>query len=187
MKQIPEWVLEHKKKGTVIKKIGDVWSLYSNTSEWDKEKKRPKAVQKYLGKITPEGLSVKADICVGMSGIRVREIGFTKAVMSLIPSSFLSSLGSKERGEKMVKVLVTKLSPNSACKDEIEREGIDEKNLRFSLSHQLQKLEDALPVPLSELEILKEIYLLRIGDLEVISEVTVDHKELLDRIGVDLI
>ncbi len=60
MSQIPQWVLSHKKKGTVVKKIGDLWCLYSNTSEWDKEKKRIRAVQKYIGKITPKGLTVKA-------------------------------------------------------------------------------------------------------------------------------
>lgn len=54
---MPEWVLRQKPKGTqvVVKKNG--YYLYKIKSMWDPIKKRPKKItEKYLGKITEEGI-----------------------------------------------------------------------------------------------------------------------------------
>lgn len=59
MKQhkLPEWVSKHKIKGTQIIKIKNNFYLYKITSKWDPEKKRAvKKNEKYLGRITEEGL-----------------------------------------------------------------------------------------------------------------------------------
>ena len=53
----PEWVMKHKAKGTEIRKLGKYYYLYKIRSEYDKEKKRAKKItEKFLGKITEEGL-----------------------------------------------------------------------------------------------------------------------------------
>ncbi len=53
----PDWVLKHKTKGTEIRKLGKYYYLYKIRSEYDKEKKRAKKItEKFLGKITEEGL-----------------------------------------------------------------------------------------------------------------------------------
>lgn len=55
--QHPEWVMKHKTKGTEIRKLGNHYYLYKIRSEYDKEKKRAKKItEKFLGKITEEGL-----------------------------------------------------------------------------------------------------------------------------------
>ena len=38
----PHWGLEHKKKGTEIRKIAGQYYLYQVTSKWDPVKKRPR-------------------------------------------------------------------------------------------------------------------------------------------------
>ncbi len=56
-KAYPDWVLEYKRKGTAIHKIGDNFYLYEIASKWDKKKKRARKITKgYLGKITTQGL-----------------------------------------------------------------------------------------------------------------------------------
>jgi len=53
----PDWVLKHKTKGTEIRKLGKYYYLYKIRSEYDKDKKRAKKItEKFLGKITEEGL-----------------------------------------------------------------------------------------------------------------------------------
>ncbi len=53
----PDWVLRQKIKGTEIRKIGSNYYLYKIRSEWDKDKKRAKKItEKFLGRITEEGL-----------------------------------------------------------------------------------------------------------------------------------
>ncbi len=72
--EYPDWVLKQKTKGTEIRNIGSNYYLYKIRSEWDKDKKRAKKItEKYLGKITQEGLikpkherliQVQKNICV---------------------------------------------------------------------------------------------------------------------------
>ena len=57
MKKIyPDWVEKQHVKGTSIKQIRDNYYLYSVTSHYSKEKGYPVSEQRYIGKITPEGL-----------------------------------------------------------------------------------------------------------------------------------
>ena len=55
-KQYPDWVERHHKKGTSIKQIRDNYYLYSVTSHYSKEKGYPVSEQRYIGKITEQGL-----------------------------------------------------------------------------------------------------------------------------------
>jgi hypothetical protein len=57
MKKIyPDWVEKQHVKGTSIKQIRDNYYLYSVTSHYSKEKGYPVSEQRYIGKITPDGL-----------------------------------------------------------------------------------------------------------------------------------
>lgn len=56
MKTYPDWAIKEKKPGTSIKQIGDNYYLYSVTSKHVKGKSYPISIQRYLGKITKEGL-----------------------------------------------------------------------------------------------------------------------------------
>ena len=53
----PDWVLKHRKKGTLIMRRDDRYYLYRVSSHWNREKKRAQLkTGEYLGRITPEGL-----------------------------------------------------------------------------------------------------------------------------------
>ncbi len=79
----PDWVLKHKTKGTEIRKLGKYYYLYKIRSEYNKEKKRAKKItEKFLGKITEEGL-VKPKherIIESQKNINVKEFGASRFI-----------------------------------------------------------------------------------------------------------
>ena len=52
----PDWVEKEHVKGTSIKQIGENYYLYECTSKNVRGKSYPVSIQRYIGKITPEGL-----------------------------------------------------------------------------------------------------------------------------------
>lgn len=52
----PDWVEKEHIKGTSIKQIGENYYLYECTSKKVIGKSYPVSIQRYIGKITPEGL-----------------------------------------------------------------------------------------------------------------------------------
>ena len=82
----PEWVLKQKRKGTEVRKMGNNFYLYKVTSVWDKEKKRARKVtEKYLGKITEEGLVKPRHerLMEGLDSITVKEFGATNLLLEM--------------------------------------------------------------------------------------------------------
>ena len=58
LKDYPEWVLKHKKKGIELRCIKGKYSAYRVSSKWDPIKKRSKKITgEYLGVITPKGIT----------------------------------------------------------------------------------------------------------------------------------
>lgn len=56
MKVYPDWVLAQKRPGTTIREVKGKYYLYTATSKYVKGKKYPVTIQKYVGKITKDGL-----------------------------------------------------------------------------------------------------------------------------------
>lgn len=82
----PEWVLKYHTKGTTIKKIKDNYYLYKATSKYSKEKGYPISIQKYIGKITENGV---------VEPVRVSFTpGFDKIVLA---SSLLDNIKEKDK------------------------------------------------------------------------------------------
>lgn len=84
----PDWVLKHKKKGTLIMKRDDRYYLYRVSSHWNREKKRAQLkTEEYLGRIMPEGLiEPKAKrIMRRYDQISVKEYGSTFLIHHLSP------------------------------------------------------------------------------------------------------
>jgi hypothetical protein len=86
MEELPDWVIKHKEKGTEIRKMKDNYYLYKIRSVWDPEKKRARKItERYLGKITPEGLiKPKHERAFEVLGdISIKEFGVSHWVASL--------------------------------------------------------------------------------------------------------
>ena len=56
MKVYPDWVLAQKSPGTTIREVKGKYYLYTATSKYVKGKKYPVTIQRYVGKITKDGL-----------------------------------------------------------------------------------------------------------------------------------
>ena len=75
---MPEWVLRQKPKGTQIIVKKDGFYLYKIKSVWDSVKKRPRKItEKYLGKITEDGIikSKHERVLSSLNHITIKEFG----------------------------------------------------------------------------------------------------------------
>ena len=84
MSNFPDWVLAHKRSGAEIRHISGHYYLYSVSSKWNADKKRPQKITgKILGKITPEGFvpsskdGLRRSLATGpdLSTVAVKEYG----------------------------------------------------------------------------------------------------------------
>ena len=79
----PDWVMKHKAKGTEIRKLGSYYYLYKIRSEYDKKKKRAKKItEKFIGKITEEGLikPKRERIIESHKNVSVKEFGASQFI-----------------------------------------------------------------------------------------------------------
>lgn len=185
MIEIPENIKAWKRKGTVIKVVNDSYFLYSNSSCRVKGKKNPQPIQKYIGLITENGVIESFDINTHDSGIEVSEYGFTKSVLSLTREEFIKILKSNERAMKVIKCLICSFSPSSylvrECKD------ICESDIKTSLPLQKKKWEEICGYTFESLYALfSSIYLLKIGEREVISNITSSQRSKAKEMGIEL-
>ena len=82
----PDWVKKYQEKGTQAVKIKDNYYLYKITSVWDPKKGRARKVtEKYLGKITPDGIvkPKQERIIEGLNNITVKEFGASNFINSI--------------------------------------------------------------------------------------------------------
>jgi hypothetical protein len=97
-KTYPAWVEKHHTKGTSVKQIRNNYYLYSVTSHYSREKGYPVSEQRYIGKITEEGL------------IEPDKITFTPGVdkLMLLKDAFdLGSVSEKDKAEiHMIPILM---------------------------------------------------------------------------------
>ena len=98
MKRYPDWVEKQHTAGTSIKQIGENYYLYSVTSKTVKDKPYPVSIQKYIGKITKDGLIKPESIsfipskdklgllkdCVSLDSFTAREKGLIENLPVLI-------------------------------------------------------------------------------------------------------
>ncbi|MDP2750360.1 MAG: transposase [Nanoarchaeota archaeon] len=82
----PDWVKKYQEKGTQAVKIKENYYLYKITSVWDPKKGRARKVtEKYLGKITPDGIvkPKQERIIEGLNNITVKEFGASYFINSI--------------------------------------------------------------------------------------------------------
>lgn len=184
-KTYPDWVQKYRTRGKTVKKKGDTYYLYKRTSKRVPGKKYPQPVDTYIGIITPEGIIESNKKKVTLSDIEVWEYGFSKAIEELCPEGWKKPLG--EKWEDILKIIISDWSESSY----ILRGGVKDKEefqCQFgvqaaSLSRRIFK-EHKLDI--KELQPLKKIYLVIIGKEKVLSKISPEQKEILDRIGLEL-
>jgi transposase len=86
MATLPDWVKKYQEKGTQAVRIKENYYLYKIKSVWDPKKGRARKVtEKYLGKITPDGIikPKQERIIEGLNSITVKEFGASYFINSI--------------------------------------------------------------------------------------------------------
>ena len=185
-KKYPDWVQAQRVKGTTVKKKGDTYYLYKRTSKRVPGKKYPQPVDTYIGIITPKGVIKSEKRKISLSGIEVKEYGFSKAVWQLCPQGWKEPLGND--WEDVLFIILRKWSPETYLVK--ERELKAEQDFRFQLSAQAASLSGHIykehGVSLQELQVLKSIYLIYMEKERAISKINQEQELLLEKTKVDL-
>lgn len=182
----PEWVQEYRTRGKTVKKVGNTYYLYKRTSKRVPGKKYPQPVDTYIGVITPEGVIESGKKKRSLTGIEVREYGFSRALWLLCPQSWKKPLG--DRWEEILLLIIWKWSPESyLLKD---RSPKSEKELHCQTAAQMASLSRRLykehGIQMEDLEILKTVYLLYLERETVVSRISEGQGALLEKLGIDI-
>ena len=185
-KKYPDWVQEQRTRGTTVKKKGETYYLYKRTSRRVPGKKYPQPVDTYIGIITPEGIIKSEKKKISLSGIEVREYGFSKAVWQLCPEGGKKPLGND--WEDVLSIILWKWSPETYLTKEGTLKPEQDFHYQFhaqasSLSRRIYKEHG---VGLQELQVLKSIYLLYMGKERAVSKINQEQELLLEKMGVEL-
>lgn len=185
-KVYPDWVLAHKTRGTTVKKVGTNYYLYKHSSRRIPGKKYPQPVDTYIGVITPDGVVKSGRRKLSLTGIEVKEYGFSKALWLLCPESFKRPLGGD--WEDVLAIIIRKWSPESYLEKEMAIKSEEEFHYQFaaqmaSLSRKIYKEHG---IGMTEIEPLKTVYLVYLEKEAVVSKISEVHEDILGRAGISL-
>jgi len=184
MSTYPKWVEDCRRKGTVILRNGEDFFLYSTTSHRVPGKRNPQVTRKYLGKITPEGLVQRLDVNVDRSGIKVYEFGFSHALLSLTPKRLICGEREDGDGRTVVKAIALSESPNSYLS--LEGPDMGETVKAKDYPYYKGRFLSLTGLRLESLECLKQIYLVIIDGIRIISAIDDTQHALLKKLGVPM-
>ena len=182
----PEWVQAQRVKGTTIKKVGNTYYLYKRTSKRIPGKKYPQPVDTYIGIVTPDGVIERKKQQLATTSIKVKEYGFSKAVLDSCPDDWKKEVG--ENWEEKLECMIVKATPESYLLH--EKKIKTEEELSFSIASQAGMLSRRFwkkyGIEFSCLEKLKNIYLVYIDGQMFVSDINEEQREILKRISVTL-
>ena len=183
----PDWVQQYRTRGTTIKKVGTSYYLYKRTSRRVPGKKYPQPVDTYVGLITPEGVIEGKRRKISLSGIEVKEYGFSKTIWEICPDGWKRPLG--DDWEDVLSIIIMSWSPCSylAKEREIREESMFHYQFPAQKSSLCRRIYKEYGVDVQpDLESLKTIYLLYLEKGTAVSAISGIQQGLLDRLGVRL-
>ncbi|MCD8075709.1 MAG: hypothetical protein LUF27_11910 [Lachnospiraceae bacterium] len=147
-------------------------------------KKYPQPVDTYIGVITPEGVIESSWKKVSLTGIEVKEYGFSKAVQILCPDEWKAPLG--DEWEDILSIIIAKCSPETYLRKEKEIRQEGEFHCQFDdqagmLNWWICKMHG---ITLEDLEPLKSIYLIYLEKEKAVSRISDAQQKLLDQMGI---
>ena len=186
----PDYVKQYRPKGTIIKKVNDTYYAYYATSKRVPEKSYPVQVVKGLaGKIDKNGFHPLARAVVDTEHAVVRECGFTNFLLKF-EKEYISRRKEPVRERKNIyRSTIVYLSNNSYLNDEPETtiypvEELIEK-FHIGIPNQITAISKISEYKLEELEGLKYICNVRMGNRVFKSELSRAQKELIERLGIE--
>jgi hypothetical protein len=182
MSNYPDWVNEHKEKGTAVKKVGNEYYLYKATSKRVTGKKYPQPIHEYIGVITREGVVRTSVRKISTDRVRVYEYGMSYAMQALLPEKFLINSHDKETLRFAFLHIVKLVSPRSYLLRDIELPAVSE--LHINLNAQHKRYERLANVSIEKLLPLSELYLVETRECDMLSEMTAEMREIFAGLGV---
>jgi transposase len=153
---LPEWVQKHKTVGKEVRNISGRYYLYEVTSKYDPAKKRSQKITKrYLGRITPEGLTKpnREILKETMQQVSIKEYGATYFTLTHC-SNIIELLKTHypQEWEQITAFAITRLFHSSPLKNV---------QVHYAASHLSDALKDAQVSPESLTKLLHSIGLAR--------------------------
>ncbi len=187
-KVYPDWVQEQKTTGTTVKKVGNNYYLYKHSSKRVPGKKNPVPVDTYIGKITPAGIekSCSKKVDTNDTEVIVREYGFSRSVELLCPIGWKESLGKD--WQKVLDYMIVRESPESYI-PQVRKisESLDPHVQLGAQKTALQRrMKKEYGIEFKELKLLLTVYIVRIAGKNLISSMSDEQKELLEKLGLKL-
>lgn len=182
----PEWVQTQRTKGTTVKKVGNTYYLYKRTSKRVPGKKYPQPVDTYLGIITPDGVIMGTKKKLPVTSVTVREFGFSKTLWELCPADWKKAAG--DNWEEIFFSILKEWSPNSYLLS--DRNVKSSHELHFSYAAQTgsfsRRIHKAYGIGMEDIAPLKYIYLVTMGKENIVSEITEQQKQILEKLPVKM-
>lgn len=190
MNKYPDYVNKFRPKGTIIKKVNNVFYVYEATSKRVEGKKYPVQVVKgIIGKIDENGFHRTEKIMLDDEVI-IMESGFTNYILlhkEIIINDFNLQFKKKDR-EIILNSMICYLSSNSyLLLNNKQIYSINEliNKYKISLGKQISIIERVIERKLTEIEDLKYICRVYIGNKEIKSTLNKKQKEILEKIGIN--
>ena len=187
-KVYPEWVQKHRTQGMTVKKVGDNYYLYKHSSKRVLGKKNPVPKDTYIGRITPEGVikSGAKKINAESSDVIVKEYGFSKAMETLCTQGWKEPLGKEWRA--VLDRIILSESPESYITEIRNVSSELEPHIQFGAqkSSFQRRMKNESGIEIADLRPLLTIYIVKIGGKNVISRVSQEQAELLERLGIKM-
>jgi hypothetical protein len=184
MSAYPDWVTEHRKPGTSVKKVGDSYYLYKTTSVRIPGKKNPQPKSEYIGRITRNGVEASGVRKLQAQTCRVYEYGFSRALEKLWSEKTDRDIGDKRKARQIFLNVVMKHSERSHL---LRGGGISTpEELHVCICAYEKKFERLTGIEIKSLLPLSRIYLVEMGGKEIISEISPPLRELMKELGVSL-
>lgn len=186
----PEYVGLYRPKGTVIKKVNDTYYAYYATSKRVPDKKYPVQVIKGLaGKVDEHGFHPLTKAFVDTKSVVIRECGFTNFLLKFEAEYISRRQESVKERRNLYRSMIVYLSSNSYLNDETGTRIYPPEEMvakfHVGIPNQITAIGKICEYDLKELEPLKYICNVRMGERVFESELTQAQKLLLKRMGIE--
>ena len=182
MSRYPDWVNQFKRKGTSIKKVGDSYYLYSNTSKYVRGKKYPQPVQSFIGVITPDGVVETHRKKVSLTDVEVFEYGFSIAVLILCKQEWKKKL-KDDWYDVLCNIIVSHSDTSFLLHENTFR---DKSQFCHNMQVQEEKLFHSMGIDVKNLYPLRTIYIIYMGNKTVLSKISKEQQDILDKYHIEI-
>lgn len=185
----PDYIKKYRPKGTVVKRLNNTYYAYYATSKRVPDKKYPVQVIKGLaGKIDAQGFHPTTRIVADAKHVIVRECGFTNFLLKFEEEYISRRKEPVKERRNLYRSMIVYLSNNSYLCDDpsntIYSAGEMVEKFHIGIPNQITAISQICEHDIKELEGLKYICKVRMGNRVFDSELTEAQKLLLKELEV---